>query len=171
MDKKMNGESEKLGLEHEAAKIFMHAYETLTGKAIRHIWHNKPRKPDTSCMLDGEHLDLEIAHLYGSELEAMKFLGRELSGQSKLDLHLMESSTDSSDRLLIALNSILEKKSHKYYRSHRAWLVIRNVHTDWDVEKIKKLFPDIIIPKSHPFNQIWVIGDVKRESGIVCLYQ
>lgn len=164
------GEQEKIRLEHEAAKLFMRAYEKETGCKIRHIWHNKPRKPDTSCMLGDEHLDMEIAHLYGSEIEAMKLLGRELPDKSKLDLHLLERSSKTEERLLIALNLILENKAKKQYQSDRVWLVIRNAHPEWSAQSIEKMKSKIIIPKHHPFNQIWVVGDMKGLSGIVCLY-
>lgn len=164
-------ERDKKNLEHEAARLFMRAYEKTFGHEIRHIWHNKPRKPDTSCLLEDEHLDLEIAHLYGSEAEAMVLLGKDLPERSKLDLHLLEESTDTNDRLLAALNLILENKSTKHYRSNRVWLVIRNTHPDWNAEVIKSMAPNIVIPTVHPFEQIWMVADMKGESGVLCLYQ
>ena len=61
----------------------MRAYEKETGHKIRHLWHNLPTKPDVSCLLEGEKLDIEVAHLYGSEAEAMKILGRSLSAETQ----------------------------------------------------------------------------------------
>lgn len=164
------GEQEKIQLEHKAAKVFMRAYELKTGHKIRHISHNKPRRPDTSCMLDDEHLDLEIAHLYGSELEAMEFLGRELSQQSKRDLQALNRACNVNDRLLTALNLILENKSKKQYKSNRVWLVIRNVHPEWDVNTIKCLLPQIEMPNGHPFDQIWLVAEDSDSLGIVQIY-
>ena len=77
-----NSEHEKLLLEHQAAKLFMRWYEHETGNPIRHLWHNRPAKPDVSCRFEGDRLDLEVAHLYGGEQEAMQILKRELSGLS-----------------------------------------------------------------------------------------
>mgnify|MGYP000562426063 CR=1 FL=1 len=171
MHNQSKGEQEKIKLEHEAAKLFMRAYEKNTGHEIRHIWHNKPRKPDTSCMLGGEHLDMEIAHLYGSEVEAMKLLGKELPEKSRLDLHLLVHSTDTNERLVLALNLILENKSKKHYRSSRVWLIIRNANPEWDAQIIKNMVSRITLPSSHSFDQIWIVGDMQGESGIVCLYQ
>ena len=71
--------SEKIRLEHEAARLFMRLYQRRYGVSMRHIWHNEPAKPDVSCYLEQQRLDLEIAHLYGSEAEAMQLLGRDLS--------------------------------------------------------------------------------------------
>ena len=86
-----HSQSEKIRLEHEAAKLFMHRYEKDTGVHFRHIWHNEPSQPDVSAWLDGERLDIEIAHLYGSEQEAMKILGKDLSPKTQRELRYLES--------------------------------------------------------------------------------
>lgn len=165
-DKK--SEHEKIRLEHEAAKLFMRWYEHNTRKHIRHIWHNQPMRPDVSCSLEGEKLDLEIAHLYGSEAEAMAILGRDLTDQTKQELHSLDQEAD--ERLLKALNRILENKAGKRYNSDRVWLVIRNAHPQWKKEDIKGLIGHISVPESHPFEKIWMVGDMDGESGIVRLY-
>ena len=82
----MNGNEEKIKLEHEAARLFMRLYEQRFGITMRHIWHNEPARPDVSCYYDNQRLDLEIAHLYGSEAEAMQILGRSLSLQTHQEL-------------------------------------------------------------------------------------
>ena len=79
-------QSEKIMLEHQAAKVFMRLYEQQFKQPMRHIWHNQPAKPDVSCYFAGERLDLEIAHLYGSEVEAMHILGRTLTEQTRFAL-------------------------------------------------------------------------------------
>lgn len=165
-----NGSTEeKVELEHQAAKLFMRHYEQLTGQKIRHIWHNQPRKPDVSCRLKGERLDLEIAHLYGSEEEAMLILGRHLSDQTRQALH--ELQTVSSDvRLLNALNRILRQKAIKRYQSGRVWLVIRNAHPAWSHNQIIALQHHIDVPQQHPFEQIWMVADWQGQSGIVQLH-
>lgn len=163
-------ESEKIQLEHDAAKLFMRWYEKDTGHHIRHLWHNRPAKPDTSTLLEGVRLDLEIAHLYGTEEEAMKLLGRDLPDTTKLALHLLERSTDADDRLLNALNRILQNKAEKSYKSDRVWLVIRNAHPNWNADRIRRLCSAIDVPMDHPFEQIWIVGDFKGESGIVRLF-
>ncbi len=162
-------DSEKIQLEHDAAKLFMRWYEKETGQPIRHLWHNRPIKPDTSTLLNGQRLDLEIAHLYGTEEEAMKLLGRDLPEATRLALHLLERSTDTDTRLLQALNRILESKANKTYKTQRVWLVIRNAHPEWDAARIKNLCASINVPKQHPFEQIWIVGDFDGHSGIVRL--
>ncbi|MBK8972727.1 MAG: hypothetical protein IPM37_15845 [Hahellaceae bacterium] len=165
----MNSEAEKLHLEHEAARVFMRHYEQRTGKTMRHIWHNKPQKPDASCFLEGERLDLEIAHLYGSEKEAMQLLGRSLTDHTRQELDFLESEP-VHDRLICALNRILESKSHKSYHSRRVWLVVRNVHPAWTTADIHRLQTLIQVPQGHPFEQIWIVGDMLGHSGIFQLF-
>jgi hypothetical protein len=168
--KASTSEEEKVFLEHEAAKLFMRQYEQLTGREIRHIWHNKPRKPDVSCELEGERLDLEIAHLYGSEAEAMKILKRELSEKTRESLREQACCTNVHDRLLSALNRILANKAQKQYKSERVWLVIRNAHPAWTAKEIEAMKQHIIVPKGHPFEQIWLVADYHAKTGIVSLF-
>ncbi|WP_088332838.1 hypothetical protein [Lacimicrobium sp. SS2-24] len=170
MKPKQSSESEKIDLEHEAAKLFMRWYERNTGEIIRHIWHNRPRKPDVSCYLNGERLDLEIAHLYGSEKEAMQILGRELDHKTRHELQELDKYTDAHDRLLNSLNRILYNKSQKRYKTERVWLVIRNAHPAWSAEQIQSTHHHIDVPHHHPFEQIWIVGDMQGKSGIVQLY-
>lgn len=163
-------ESEKIELEHQAAKLFMRWYEHDTGLHIRHIWHNKPIKPDISCELEGYKLNIEVAHLYGSEQEAMMILGRILTEATHKALHELESVSDPHSRLLSALNRILLNKSGKTYNSQRVWLVIRNAHPAWDKYEIQALQHCIKVPPIHPFEEIWMVADMNGESGIVQLY-
>lgn len=165
-----NSEYEKILLEHEAAKLFMHWYEHDTGKHIRHIWHNKPTKPDVSCQFEGERLDLEVAHLYGSEQEAMQILGRALSDRTRKELQELDKLAEPHTRLLSALNRILFSKSSKRYKTKRVWLVIRNAHPAWKALEIQRLQHHIDVPSNHPFEQIWMVGDWAGKSGIVQLY-
>lgn len=123
-----------------------------------------------SCELGGERLDLEVAHLYGSEQEAMQILGRELSDRTRQELRELDLVADPHSRLLDALNRILTQKSLKHYQSKRVWLVIRNAHPAWRAPEIKALQHYITVPPHHPFEQIWMVGDMLGESGIVQLF-
>ena len=165
-----NSEHEKLLLEHQAAKLFMRWYEHETGNPIRHLWHNRPAKPDVSCRFEGDRLDLEVAHLYGGEQEAMQILKRELSDKTRQALQELERNTEPHARLLTALNRILFNKSFKRYKTKRVWLVIRNAHPAWGENQILALQHCISIPSAHPFVQIWIVGDWDGKSGIVQLF-
>jgi hypothetical protein len=162
-------ETEKIELEHDAAKLFMRWYEKQFHEHIRHIWHNQPAKPDVSCYLNGNRLDLEIAHLYGSEQEAMHLLGRSLDLKTKNELQAL-AKKEPDDRLLSSLNRILASKALKHYRTERVWLVIRNAHPAWTVREIVALQHLIEVPENHPFEQIWIVGDMLGSSGIFRLF-
>ena len=162
-------QSEKIKLEHEAAKLFMRLYEAQYGIKMRHIWHNEPRKPDVTCYFDHQKLDLEIAHLYGSEAEAMHFLGRELKEETRQALiHLIQTPPDH--RLLEALNLLLKNKGDKSYHSDQTWLVIRNANPLWKRADFERNMHLIELPDAHPFEQIWLLGDMQAHSGILQLY-
>ncbi|MHA7881471.1 MAG: hypothetical protein ACX931_16905 [Saccharospirillum sp.] len=162
-------EEEKIALEHEAARLFMRQWEQLYGVPLRHIWHNKPNKPDVSCFLNGNRLDLEIAHLYGSEAEAMAILGRGLSPQTQQALAELDRE-NADHRLLSALNHLLAAKALKNYHSQRVWLVIRNANPHWSRTDIEALQHHIDVPGGHPFEQIWMVADMQANSGIVQLH-
>lgn len=151
-------ESEKLQLEHQAEKLFMHRYEKQFGVPMRHIWHNSPRKPDVSCYLDGEQLDLEIAHLYGSEEEAKQVLGRSLSARTQKALQHLQK-TPPTHRLLEALNQVLMNKSVKFYQPERVWLVIRNLNPQWQTKAFAEHAHLIAPVAQHPFEQIWLLSN------------
>ena len=160
---------EKVALEHEAARIFMRLYQQKFAIKMQHIWHNLPAKPDVSCYLAEQRLDLEIAHLYGSEAEAMKILGRELKGGTLEALQSLEQ-VELAGRLLQALNKLIHNKAQKSYDSDRVWLVIRNAHPDWHAEDLACTPQLLQIPASHPFEQIWLVADMTGQAGLVQLY-
>ncbi|MDX3774846.1 hypothetical protein QE250_12020 [Chromatiaceae bacterium AAb-1] len=165
----MNGNEEKIKLEHDAARLFMRLYEQRFGIKMRHIWHNEPARPDVSCYYDEQKLDLEIAHLYGSEVEAMQILGRSLSENTHREL-LALLRMPPERRLVGALNRLISNKADKVYQSERVWLVIRNANPLWDRRELLKYHTVLHMPRRHPFEQIWVIGDITGQSGIMALY-
>ncbi|RMA81310.1 hypothetical protein DFR27_1127 [Umboniibacter marinipuniceus] len=160
---------EKIALEHDAAKLFMRAYEQRFGIEVRHIWHNEPRRPDVSCYLGDDKLDLEIAHLYGSEAQAMEILGRELTSATRAELAVIDLLDETHERLVTALNRILAGKAKKCYDSPRVWLVIRNANPAWNATDIHSAKVEIQVPENTPFEQIWMVGDWQGSSGIVRL--
>lgn len=165
----MNASEEKITLEHEAARLFMRLYEKRFGVSMRHIWHNEPARPDVSCYYDEQKLDLEIAHLYGSEVEAMHILGRQLTENTHKEL-LALLRTPAEHRLLTALNRLICNKAEKSYHTDRVWLVIRNANPLWTRRDILNHYQRLHMPATHPFEQIWLIGDMQGSSGILALH-
>ena len=105
----------------------------------------------------------------GSEAEAMKILGRSLSAETQSALAEQELEHNTDQRLVSALNRILRQKAEKTYQSQRAWLLIRNAHPQWNARKIIQFINKIQVPASHPFEQIWILGDMHGKSGILQL--
>jgi len=161
--------TEKLRLEHEAARLFMRLYQRQFGRQMRHIWHNEPAKPDVSCYLEGERLDLEIAHLYGSEAEAMAILQRPL-GEGTLSALLELQHSEPGERMMAALLRIIQQKATKYYLSQRVWLVIRNTHPRWHGEDLPLHLKKLSWPASLPFEQIWLVPDFRGELPVMQLF-
>lgn len=161
--------NEKIRLEHEAARLFMRLYQRQYQRPMRHIWHNEPAKPDVSCYLEGERLDLEIAHLYGSEAEAMAILGRSLGPNTRSALTALQQ-TEPASRMLAALERIIWQKAQKYYLSQRVWLVIRNTHPIWHAEDLTLWWAARPLPASLPFEQIWLLPDFRGELPLLQLY-
>ncbi len=153
-----DSEREKLQLEHGAAKLFMRSYERLTHTPMRHIWHNQPAKPDVSCYLAQSRLDIEVAHLYASETEAMAVLGRPLSLTMQRELALM-AQAPSTQRLHTGLARLLKQKAGKRYHSQRVWLLIRNASPMWHRADFENELAHLVVPDCHPFEQIWLLCD------------
>jgi hypothetical protein len=153
-----DSEREKQQLEHGAAKLFMRSYERLTHTPMRHIWHNQPAKPDVSCYLGESQLDIEVAHLYASETEAMAVLGRPLSLTMQRELAVM-ALAPSTQRLNTGLGRLLKQKAGKHYHSQRVWLLIRNASPMWHRADFERELPHLPVPLTHPFEQIWLLCD------------
>ncbi|MFC3033708.1 hypothetical protein ACFOEE_14380 [Pseudoalteromonas fenneropenaei] len=160
-----DSEKEKLQLEHDAAKLFMRLYEQQFAIPMRHIWHNEPSKPDVSCYLGETRLDLEIAHLYASETEAMALLGRPLSVAMQRDIAAMAQTPDC-DHLSQALTRLLKQKFKKSYHSERVWLVVRNASPLWHRADLAHVLSELHLPPQQPFEQIWLICDFFGKEGL-----
>lgn len=165
-------ESIKRQLERDAAKHFLRLYEQMYQTPMRDIWHNEPSKPDISCHLNGQPLDLEIAHLYASASEA-KILSYETIEQvhghqtpiepNEKELELRSYLFDliemnSQQRLITALSRILSSKAKKSYDSPRVWLIIRNASPLWQSKDFQQCMDNFDISE-NPFEQIWLLPE------------
>ncbi|MFY8274421.1 hypothetical protein AAEU32_09870 [Pseudoalteromonas sp. SSDWG2] len=164
-----DSEIEKLKLEHEAARLFLRAYERKYHTPMRHIWHNEPAKPDVSCYMDNERLDIEIAHLYANEHEAMAVLGRPLNLDIQRQLAQLALNA-GSEQLHVALTRLLAAKATKRYDSQRVWLLIRNASTLWHHDDFVKTIGDIDVPQGHVFEQIWLLSDWHAKETPILLW-
>ncbi|WP_371373209.1 hypothetical protein [Thalassotalea aquiviva] len=162
-------QTEKLVLERQAAELFADCFAKQFGRKFRFVSHNAPQKPDVTCKLDNSFIDFEIAHLYGSQAEARHILGKSLDPKTLQELFALEQHGDADERLVTALNRILDNKSTKQYDSHHVWLVIRNANPLWSKENVLTNVNKICVPQKHPFEQIWLIADFEGKTGLIPL--
>jgi len=165
-----NSQSEKITLERQAAEVFAQHYSQTKQCTVTFVSHNVPQKPDVTCCIGKAKIDLEIAHLYGSQAEAKHILGKSLDDKTLNELILLESFGDADSRLINALNRILANKAQKHYDSDEVWLVIRNANSNWHKSDVLKNLGKIQIPARHPFSQVWFIADLLGQTGMVQFY-
>jgi len=131
---------------------------------------SEPPNPDTYCLLDGEQVGIEVTHLCGNNHDAKKVLGRVNLGES-----LEENPRDlvplasMNHRLPNELNRILEYKAKHNY-GYKTWLVIRNTYPLWMKGDFETYRADIIVPRQHAFEEIWLVCDPVGASGTLRLY-
>jgi hypothetical protein len=131
---------------------------------------SEPPNPDTYCMLNGEQVGIEVTHLCGNNHDAKKVLGKVNSGEN------LENSKGKpvpplpvNNRLPTELNRILEYKAKHHY-GNNTWLVIRNAYPLWEKGDFELYRADIIIPRRHAFEEIWLVCDPVGASGSLRLY-
>ncbi|BDX07006.1 hypothetical protein [Planctobacterium marinum] len=162
-------QTEKIVLEKQAAELFATCYQREFDVPVSFVSNNVPAKPDVTCRVGNDLVDIEIAHLYGSQAEAQQILGKSLDEKTQAELNLLEAETNTDDRLVRALNRILANKANKHYDGDNVWLVIRNANPQWQRHNIQNNLARISIPDGHPFKQVWLIGDYDGASGLVFL--
>lgn len=163
--------NEKEALEHYAIHNFVVAFNDATGKKqleFREL--RKPPEPDGICLFEGIEISIEVAHLYGTQIDAEVILGRgrrlprtakEMTNNRLCPLNL---------RLLHALNKILANKALKSYTADRVWLLVRNGFPLWNNGDFMSYSDRIHVPKYHPFEQIWLLCNNAGRSGILRLF-
>ncbi|MGK8440455.1 hypothetical protein ACRS3X_24490 [Ectopseudomonas hydrolytica] len=159
--------SEKEDLEAAAAAIFCKCYQRETGSPAELLRHNPTPKPDSTCCIGNIQIDVEIAHLYGTSIDAQNLLTRPrrkpLSTQEKTNNNIKPLNA----RVLGELNQILKNKSDKKYNSNETWLVIRNAFPLWSKQDFEQNLSEIAYPQHHPFEKIWLICDRQGNTGLI----
>ena len=131
---------------------------------------SEPPNPDTYCLLDGEQVGIEVTHLCGDNHDAKKVLGKVANGKS---LEIVSGTPAPppamNHRLATELNRILEYKAKHQY-GDKTWLVIRNTYPLWMKDDFETYRGDIIVPRQHAFEEIWLVCDPVGASGTLRLY-
>ncbi len=158
--------TEKHDLETGALTQFSEVLATLWGER-RLLFHElrNPPEPDGFCSLDGQPLHIEVGHIYGTQADAKRLLGREGKSAATIEESLRSSLVPLDTRLLTSLNQLLARKATKIYQAQRVWLLIRSVFPLCSVGEFYKKAADIAIPNSHPFEQIWLLCGPRSSYG------
>ena len=159
--------TEKENLEISAAKIFCHCYQKAVGARAQFQRLNSPPLPDATCKIGDKHIDIEIAHLFGSGLDAQRLLGRKRRVPFSEETLMKQRIIPLNLRLTSELNHILKNKSEKSYQTEKVWLVIRNGFPLWGKEDFEDYSSEILFPEMHPFEKIWLICDPRGCSGLL----
>jgi hypothetical protein len=130
----------------------------------------QPPEPDALCLLDGKQLGVEVAHLYGTGQDAERITGavqkrrNPLTEEERMDNRLKPFR----ERVLAELNTkVLGKKAKKSYRRSPVWLLVRNMFPLWNRQDFEEHKDEIIVPREHPFEHIWLLGE--HDGGLLQL--
>ena len=131
---------------------------------------SEPPNPDTYCLLDGKQIGIEVTHLCGNNHDAKKVLGKLNNGEDlEGSLGVEAPPAAMHHRLPHELNRILEYKAKHQY-GDKTWLVIRNTYPLWMKGDFETYRADIIVPRDHAFEEIWLVCDPVGASGTLRLF-
>ena len=136
------------------------------------IFHefSEPPNPDIYCLLNGERVGIEVTHLCGHNHDAKKASGRWSPGEEREEIPPSEKpAAVPLTRLPLELNRLLDYKARHHY-GRKTWLVIRNTDPFWQKSDFELCRPDIIIPRRHAFEEIWLLCDPHGTSGTLRLF-
>ena len=161
---------EKEHLEIGALTQFSLALETELGAgrfSFREL--RKPPEPDGLCSLDSSPLYVEVGHIYGTQSDVKQLLGRTGKSVASQDQKSLSAMVPLDARLLMPLNRLLAEKATKIYSASPVWLLIRSAFPLWELEDFKAHRNNILVPESHPFEQIWLLCGAQASAGVLRL--
>ena len=165
--KKLNGKKQ---LEFYAVLYFIRDQRKNHQRWLIFKEFSEPPNPDTYCLLNGEQVGIEVTHLVGNNHDAKNVLGKMNNGESLPGSLGVQLPPDSMNhRLPNELNRILEDKAKHHY-GDRTWLVIRNTYPLWMKGDFETYRRDIIVPRHHAFEEIWLVCDPVGASGTMRLF-
>ena len=129
-----------------------------------------PPYPDIICEIDGREIGIEVAHLYGSQRDARQTFDRSRPIENTMEHRVKHSMVPLNARIPNDLNNILHSKAQKNYPG-TTWLLIRNAYPLWEMKDFETHIDQVIIPKCHHFENIWLLCDQKGLSGAINFYQ
>ena len=150
---------EKDALAFYALQHFIVSYNQSYGGELQLVELRQPPEPDALCLLNGEELGVEVTHLYGSDLDARRRLGRLENKSPTGEEELANRLTPLQDRVLDKLNCLLRDKAGKNYNRSPVWLLVRNAFPLWSRQDFEEHMEEILVPENHQFHHIWLLAE------------
>lgn len=162
--------TEKERLEQGALEVFAQAFGRFSRGTLEFVTLLSPPAPDGHCRLDGIDLFIEVAHIYGTDVDARYILQRKGNSAPTRNERLQSSVISLDRRVVDPLNRVLADKATKAYAGSPVWLLIRVGLPLLTTEDFQWYFDQIVIPADHPFEEIWLMCSPTAEFGIMQLH-
>lgn len=165
-------QKQKDNLEYYAVHNFIADYNRTHKRQLHFIRQCKPQMPDTLCRLNKKEIGIEVAHTYGTGVEAAIRLGNRNSEDFPDTVHRVRRIIPLDIRALSSLNEVLANKTTRTYEFSPTWLLVRNAFMLWSLADYRKHKQEVLIPAGHSFDQIWFLCDRNSAGphGIMRLY-
>ena len=151
--------NEKKSLEFHAVLSFTEEYNRTHRRTLQLVHLCEPPMPDTLCLLHRREIGIEVAHIYGTGIEAAIRLGHQKSEDYPDEVHQARRITPLPLRVLPALKRVLRKKATRSYDMHPVWLLIRNGFPLWSLADYRRHKSCVHVPENSPFSQVWLVCD------------
>ena len=166
----MQAADEKGALERAAVEQFAEIFSALVGRGhLRFHALLPPPQPDAHCFLSDADIYIEVAHIYGTDADARRILGRTGYAEPSHEEQLHSSLVPLNHRVISQLNMVLAQKSKKTYTSSPIWLVVRNAFPLWKDTDFQRHRNQIQVPASCPFSEIWLVCGPRVDFGLMRL--
>lgn len=150
---------QKDNLEYHAVHNFIVEYNRSHKRQLQFVRRCNPPMPDTLCLVGAKEIGIEVAHIYGTGVEASMRLGNRKLKDFPHEIHVAGMIIPLDVRALNSLNEVLANKATRRYASSCTWLLIRNAFALWSLTDYRSHKTEICVPADHPFYQIWLICD------------
>ena len=162
--------NEKNELERWAVYEFAKLFSARAGRGtLRFVKLLEPPSPDALCELNDSDVYIEVAHVYGSETDAKKTLGRRGKGSPDPTENQKDALIHLGSRVIVPLNLLLSKKAGKCYDKSPVWLLVRSGFPLMDLEDFNRYKGDVNVPTNHKFDEIWLLCGKSANSGALRL--
>lgn len=163
---------EKRRLERGAFDAFAsHFNERANRDILSFVEHLSPPHPDLKCRLGAGNIYIEVAHAFGTEVDARKILRHGTKNQpNKREDQRNVIVKNMENRIIEPLNATIYEHCLKDYLGVPCWLLIRIGNFLYDLSEYESYKNRIVIPAHNSFQEIWLLCGPRKESGAVQLW-